>query len=71
MAKYLAVYDVLVQPFEEAPDKEKRIYDITAENDDDAKWQAEAQRMKWLRDELLPGSTVTLEHLVEARDVKR
>ncbi len=70
MTKYMAIYDVLAQPFEEAPEKEKRNYEIIAENDFDARKQAETERTNILRNELLPGSEVKLERLVEIKDIK-
>ena len=33
MPKYLAIYNVHIQPFEEAPETEKRIYDLIASDD--------------------------------------
>ena len=69
MVNYLAVYDIKIQPFEEAPEWEKRNYDIVANDDADARKQAEDQRINLLRNELLPGSTVTLERLVKIENI--
>ena len=69
MKKYMAIYDVLIQPHEESPETESRNYEIVAENDADAKKQAEAQRINWLRKELLPGSIVTLKRLLTIEDI--
>ena len=69
MEKYMAVYDVLIQPYEDAPERESRNHEIVAENEADAKKQAEVQRTNWLRNELLSGSTVTLTRLFTIEDI--
>ena len=69
MAKYIASYGIRIQPHEEAPEFEKRNYDIVARDDKDAIEQARNKRIEWLRDELLSGSAVTVERLVEIREV--
>lgn len=69
MGKYLALYNIKIQPFEEAPEWEKRHYPFNAEDNVEARKMAEEHKTDLLRNELLHGSTVALERLMKVEDI--